>query len=315
MDFETLQEYERNGLIKSRKHETLNLYIWNYTDHTMFKNKWDDVTLACRSLVTDESGNIVARAFHKFANYNKSMITSLSDEYVVYKKYDGSLILVFWYNNEWIIASKGSFHSLHVALAKALLKTDYMDCEVTYVFELIHPSTRVIVNYYSTSELILLTSYRGDSEDPDVELPGYKKAETIEKQTFDLLKGKNVPNEEGYVVRFADGTRIKIKFESYLYLHKMKSKITKYDLGDLYAQGLTLEQAIDNVPDEFHSELETIWKKFDDLDKHIQDLFKKHYNEDKKAFVMSVKNNPYATILIRMYVNLSYKDLLKKFIT
>jgi hypothetical protein len=95
----------------------------------------------------------------------------------------------------------------------------------------------------------------------------------------------------------------------------MKSKITKYDLGDLYAQGLTLEQAIDNVPDEFHSELETIWKKFDDLDKHIQDLFKKHYNEDKKAFVMSVKNNPYATILIRMYVNLSYKDLLKKFIT
>ncbi|MDV7390170.1 hypothetical protein RZS08_02400, partial [Arthrospira platensis SPKY1] len=43
--------------------------------------------------------------------------------------------------------------------------------------------------------------------------------------TFDELQALNIPNHEGYIVRFDNGHRVKIKFADYLRLHKIKEDI------------------------------------------------------------------------------------------
>jgi len=63
----TLQEYEKEGWLISQSHPTLPLTIWNYSRTTQFEGKWDEITIMCRGLVTDdETGEVVARPFKKF---------------------------------------------------------------------------------------------------------------------------------------------------------------------------------------------------------------------------------------------------------
>ena len=55
-----LNTYYDNGLLYKQTHPTLPLTIWNYTEKVQFEDLWDEVTLMCRGLVTDNDGNFVA---------------------------------------------------------------------------------------------------------------------------------------------------------------------------------------------------------------------------------------------------------------
>jgi len=68
MNLETLHRYYEDGLLYNQTHPTLPLTIWNYTEKVQYEGLWDEVTLQCRGLVTDDNGNIVARPFKKFFN-------------------------------------------------------------------------------------------------------------------------------------------------------------------------------------------------------------------------------------------------------
>ena len=67
----TLEKYYKDGLLHKQTHPTLDLTIWNYSPRVQYERLWDDITIQCRGLVTNTKGEIVARPFKKFFNYEE----------------------------------------------------------------------------------------------------------------------------------------------------------------------------------------------------------------------------------------------------
>ena len=137
---EKLNEYFEKGLVYKQVHPTLPLTIWNYTEKVRYEGLWDEITLQTRGLVTDNEGNVVARPFKKFFNIEEGKFEP-TEEFEVYEKMDGSLGIVFWYQGQWVVATRGSFTSDQAIKAKELLKkynTDIMFRHLTYCFEIIY---------------------------------------------------------------------------------------------------------------------------------------------------------------------------------
>ena len=135
-----LNTYVEKGLIEKNKHPFYPIYIYNYSRECQFLGAWDEITLACRGLVLDEEGNVLARPFKKFFNIEETK--SIPDEsFEVYEKMDGSLGILFRYRGEWIFASKGSFTSDQAVKGKEMLNKygiENLDKSKTYLFEIIY---------------------------------------------------------------------------------------------------------------------------------------------------------------------------------
>jgi len=137
---DALNEYLEKGLVYKQVHPELPLTIWNYSPTCQYDGAWDEVTLMCRGLVTDDKGNIVARPFKKFFNMEEGKHTP-TEEFEVFEKMDGSCIILFNYNDEWIFATRGSFTSEQAIKAKELsakYPLENLDKNKTYVFEIIY---------------------------------------------------------------------------------------------------------------------------------------------------------------------------------
>jgi RNA ligase len=233
---------------------------------------WDDVTLQCRGLVTDDKGNVIARPFKKFFNIEENRHESTS-EFEVFEKMDGSLGILFNYNGEWILSSRGSFNSDQaVKGAELLQKYDYkrLNPEYTYLFEIIYPENRIVCQY-DYEDLVLLgmihteTGYEvsihsGDDKDirfknmlNNIGLNIVKKYDGLRDYTF--LKRMVGDNKEGFVVRFSNGSRMKIKGEEYLRLHKIMTNISTTSVWEILSTDGDLSVLLDNVPDEFYNKI------------------------------------------------------------
>lgn len=151
IDWEILNTYIGNKLIEASKHPEYDIWILNYTRYTQFEQKWDEYTMACRGLVVDKDGNIIARPFQKFRNYDEydPSEIDMSQDYEIFEKIDGSLIILFYYEQkgEWLIASRGSFISEQALEAKKMLEAkkihnpdifNFLDKKKTYLFEIIY---------------------------------------------------------------------------------------------------------------------------------------------------------------------------------
>jgi RNA ligase len=99
MEITVLNDYYERGLITKQSHPTLPLTIWNYTEKVQYENLWDEVTLKCRGLITDNStGKVIVEPFKKFFNYEElvadripdARIPSKGDYVYVQEKMDGS---------------------------------------------------------------------------------------------------------------------------------------------------------------------------------------------------------------------------------
>ena len=123
-DLNILSKYIDEGLVIKQVHPTLPLSIYNYSRECQYGGKWDDITLNCRGLVLDDGGNVIAKPFPKFFNYEEhiaeeSKLPPIPNEnFEVYEKMDGSLGIVFNYDGEWYMATRGSFQSDQAIKAK-----------------------------------------------------------------------------------------------------------------------------------------------------------------------------------------------------
>ena len=79
-DLNILNEYIEKGLIIKQVHPTLPLSIWNYSRTCQYDRLWDDVTLNCRGLVLDNEGNVIAKPFPKFFNYEEHTAEEIPNE-------------------------------------------------------------------------------------------------------------------------------------------------------------------------------------------------------------------------------------------
>lgn len=265
IDWSVINDYKNRGLIIINQHPTKNLWILNYSKTCQFEQNWDDVTLSCRGLVIDFNGNIVARCFPKFFNLeelNKSEIPSGLD-FEVFEKEDGSLGILFNYDNEWICATRGSFESNQALWMKNFLTgyefNRYLNPNCTYLFEIIYDSNRVVVKY-DVDDLVLLSviiTKTGEEMPYSKVVSLYNDGFSIVKKYDNLsvdingLKDLEEENREGFVVRYSNGFRVKVKFKEYVRLHRILTNISTRSIWEVLKNGDGLDDIIDAVPDEF----------------------------------------------------------------
>jgi len=259
----TLEQYSRTGHLFKQNHRSLPLSIWNYTPEVQYGQLWDEITLQCRGLVTDNEGNVVARPFKKFFNIEEGKHTPTED-FEVFEKMDGSLGIVFKYNGEVIYATRGSFTSDQAKwMANYGKEHNFQDILVeghTYLFEIIYPENRIVVDYGGQERLVLLgiiNTETGEelSYDDIIMVPWdiVKRYDGIKDYT--TLKNLVDDNAEGFVVRFSNGDRMKIKGEEYLRLHKIMTNVSTTGVWELLSNGGDINEFLKDVPDEFYKKV------------------------------------------------------------
>ena len=334
----TLEQYSRTGLLFKQTHRTLPLSIWNYSPAVQYGNLWDEITLKCRGLITDNEGNIVSYPFKKFFNIEENKHTP-TENFEVYEKMDGSLGILFFYDGKWVVATRGSFTSSQAVKAREMLDTKYnlesIPKGYTTLFEIIYPENRIVVDYGDEEKLVVLgmTSRVSGKEldyDAIVNMHSESGIEVVKK--YDGIKDYNtlkqvVDNKaEGFVVKFSNGDRMKIKGEEYLRLHKIMTNISTTGIWEYISNGGDIIDTLKDVPDEFYEKIKSYEKTlrygYYQVSEHCgksYDYFRYGKYGDieveptKKEFAEHVMKNchpPYRSVMFAMWDGKPYDKLI-----
>lgn len=266
LDHANLTKMIDEKYISVQKHPTLPLFIHNYTHKAQFDRVWNNETLQCRGLITDTDWNIVSRPFRKFFNLGElGEDVNLEGDFTVTEKMDGSLgVSYFDTSIGWAIATRGSFVSDQAYKANELLEKQYADFANmmnpvnTYLFEIIYPQNRIVVDYGTEEKLVLLAviDTKSGEEFSYEELEAFRGYIPLVKKfngITDFSKIEQRPNSEGYVVHFpATGLRFKVKFEEYVRLHKIITGVNAKRVWEFLKDGQALDPLLERVPDEFY---------------------------------------------------------------
>jgi RNA ligase len=270
------------------------LFIYNYTQKTQFESFWCEETENCRGLIVDKEKNIVARGFKKFWNLGEKLNIKDLPVYQpdITEKLDGSLgILYPSPGGGFAIATRGSFRSEQAQWATTWLKAkgDKRDWKenVTYLFEIIYPMNRIVVDYGSRAELVMI----GMVHNWTGKISPYKevKAEAIrlgfsypklyEKSLSEIEEYAKTQktNEEGFVLFYPeDNLQIKIKLNDYVRLHRLTFGISVKSIWENMMEGKNVEEVFKDAPDEVYDWVKN-WKTyFRKLEQQYMDESLKH---------------------------------------
>lgn len=261
IDFGKVKQLVDEGYIKALRHPSAPLTIYNYSVKTQYDWHWTAETKACRGLIVNDQGQIVARPFEKFFSVEQLQDTPLPLEpFEVFEKLDGSLGVSYWPDGQPAIATRGSFVSEQARKATEILRGRYGSANLypslTYLFEIIYPANRVVIDYGGTEDLFLLAVIDTASgrelplcDFADLGFPIVKRYDGLKE--FSALKRLEQTNQEGFVVRFESGFRVKIKFEEYKRLHKLITGVNPRHIWEEMRAGRSLDALIERVPDEY----------------------------------------------------------------
>ena len=262
---EALDGAIRDGFIRRQYHPSAPLAILNYTELAQFKREWNDVTRNCRGLIYNtDTLDVIARPFPKFFNHGEDHhpAFSLDERVTVTDKLDGSLGIVYPWDGQLHIATRGSFTSEQAIKATTILRRQYPYWAppqgVTVLFEIIYPANRIVLDYGQIEDLILLGSVHiasGETFTPEETSWNGARADTFPYATFaEALSAPPRKNSEGLVVHFRDSdVRIKIKQADYVALHKIVTGWNERTIWEMLATGKDYATLLAGVPDEFHA--------------------------------------------------------------
>lgn len=265
------------------------------------------------------AGLIVGRSFDKFHNLDVNKHTP-DDNFVLYEKLDGSLIILFYYENEWIVASRGSFIGPQVTRAQKFLIQKYdiskLEKDKSHVFELLYPENKIVVDYGDREEMVYLASFRKDgAESFDTEImekAGFAVVRTIKDihgydGHYDAFKALNLLNSEGAVVRFGNGSRAKIKFENYVQSHHKRADLNVFGVWKAFKEEKLVEDLAKEIPDESYDWLNRTWTNFEnrvaEMRMKVQEKLDglgdvKH---SRALFARTIKDDPDKALLFALY--------------
>ena len=331
-DPELLNSMIKEGYIKGQTHPTYDLKIYNYTNKAVYEQMWNPATRACRGLVVDGEGIIISRPFPKFFNYGeyKEGTLDLAQKVYVTDKADGSLGISVPTPDGTIIATRGSFTSDQALWATKWLKTYYPDFEavpyMTYLWEIIYPENRIVLDYGGDEVLLLLgmvdnetgqyfPGRTGLAESIPIECLWY--AESVEHFPYKTLgEALNAPprvNAEGLVVYFPESdTLIKIKQEDYVRLHKLITNLSEKKVWEALRDRDKYYDLIESLPDEFFPWVKEVSNKLNEQALKIQDkvnweymaiLGKLEEDHERKDFAELAKKATYPGLMFMKYDN------------
>lgn len=220
---------------------------------------------------------------------------------------------------QWVFCSRGSFTSEQAIKGYRIFRDNFadrythlLDKSLSYIFEIIYPENRIVVEYDYTDIILLSAFEKNGSERNDVRNTFINAKLSVAKEYNPLnpylLKDENVDGREGYVLVFENGERLKIKYENYLKLHKQVSNLTVQNAFDWIKSGEPLEKILELIPDEYHPWYTCITSKIIKMYNVIgtgcyYDYFAEYFEPNRRDFALGIKNYPYKTLLFKMYNN------------
>jgi len=297
-----------DGFINRILHPTLPLALLNYTVKAQNSVSWTRERTNCRGLVYNtQTLEVVALPFPKFFNFDASK-NDLADNVFVVDKMDGSLGILFHYEGEPFIATRGSFTGPQATHATALYREKYHGKWTppegeTVLVEIIFPDNRIVVEYSSddlyflasvvhkTHKVEYLSEARRHWPGPTVQLFGYAAL-------FEVAAMSTRSNAEGYVVQIVKtGLLLKIKQQDYRDKHKLIAGLSAKRVWELVKTGVPTHDIlamyavrhafITTTAASLLAEFETIssqtTRAFDEL---------QHREFDDRSFALAVKDHP-----------------------
>ena len=310
-------------LITRRKHPTLPLWVHNYTAgaQALPIKDWTPALKDCRGLILDYHNEVIGRPFAKFWNYEQVLDQIPEGPFTVTEKLDGSLGIVCNYRGHLVVATRGSFESEQAKFAYKWLTTK-TNCDgtlawipaegLTYLFEILYPENRIVVDYGDTRELRLLAVMEANGQDSLSTFHAnkwFKKARSFasgvlfsqdafnQDRTFAPFE---TPGEEGYVICWYGGFRAKVKFAEYCRLHRLITQVSTRTIWEMLraGEGEKIKEMTERVPENFKSwvydTLNNLIKDYNDIRAQADMCFAERPGgyEDRGKYAAWVKTQP-----------------------
>lgn len=218
---------------------------------------------------------------------------------------------------EWIMATRGSFTSPQAIKGKEILDRHDISSwrkDNTYLFEIIYPENRIVVDYKGEEKLVVIGGFHTETGE---EIPynslfwtqesGFEVVMTYKTwgESYDLLKEEIQKDREGYVIRFKNGFRMKIKGEEYKRLHKILTNVSNRDIWEYLKDNKPFDELLEKVPDEFNDwvkeTVRDLTVRFENIDNEYNNIFNSIYSINKKDFAEKAKQYPHSSLLFAMY--------------
>lgn len=254
MDTNLLYQLDKRvdeGWVKKQTHPKYPLLVYTYTEMCQYKQNWDKYTLMARGLIVDTKGSIVAKPFPKFFNIGEPSCPELPDlPYEAFEKMDGTLGIWFNYDNKWHCATRGSFTTIYSEEAHRYrtmfepMKT-WQTILTEVVIDPAKDGLRRVVLHDPGLYLLGATCLRSMA-DLDIKtlysdwkgfLPKIESSELLELQS---RQSEDI-GTEGWIIRFSNGLRVKVKTKWYLKLFRMFSNVDNH-VNEQIKLGTTLDQ-------------------------------------------------------------------------
>lgn len=315
-----------------RPKEKNGMYLYRYSDKVIVPRN-HPILMKCRGLVLDKGGNVLNYPFDRFFNPHEKESTDINWETAqIQEKIDGSLICVFYYNDEWQVTTRGSFYPNPLAdsdfslLFKELFTNfDSLKKNFCYMFELVTDKNR-IVTWYDENFVVLLGIRNLETliEVPypvvditarylGIRRPRLYEAKNLKEciKLFSTLRD----DEEGFVAVDLNSNRLKMKQDGYLALSKIK--MLKDDNILDYVRGITeLDSELLQKDEVVLARVNEIRSEWEELVEIIQMVFNGLNKDNRKEFALEALTYPFKKFLFQMLdnrdirkVKLDYDDL------
>lgn len=286
--------YAKEGLLSAIQNGSLTLY--NYTNETVWTGQWHHHTLTARGLVLDDTGRVIFRCIPKFFNLNERPETHIeampNETPELADKLDGSMVGVFFdpYTSRWRAITRGSWDNVQTQFAYKWLEinSSKLDKDFSYTFEVTAPWNRVVLAYPDERMTLIGIIHTESTEDWSYSRiaefaadRGLLSVPFWNRPINEIdLEDPSVLNQEGYVARFSNGFRVKLKFSQYMHLHKILTGLSVKGIWESLSTNTQI--TLDRVPDEFMD-----W--FDEQKCRFQDEYRKYEGEARQIFESTPK--------------------------
>jgi hypothetical protein len=324
-DPHTLPLLINQGYITCQVHPSLPLTIYNYTAKTQFERYWNATTLSCRGLVLDAQYQPVARPLPKFFNLGEHQGQLPAGIPNIYEKLDGSLILLFFYADQWRIASRGSFTSEQAQKAQQLLRQYSSDlatlnCHYTYLFEILYPTNRIVVDYGTAEQLVLLAALHTQTgeELEHTQVTWSDRARTYPAtalpEWLSTINEAELQNQEGFILKWPNGFRLKYKLQDYVRLHHVLTRIQAKDIWECLSKNQDFEKFLETLPDEIYTWVKGVKAELEMQYQAIKTECQANFQDlgDRKQTAAYFQTQPNQKILFQMLDGRDYSDAIWK---
>jgi hypothetical protein len=308
-----------------------NLFLLHHSQHS---DKNHIITKECSGIILDANKNweVVSMPYMKFFEYNDKNYNDNDfkydegEEVKVYEKIDGTLAVLYFYDNSWQVASSyfpdGKDAMCYKSPEHKVIFNKYfwdifnkkgykipIESDMNFFFEMITPHHLYVVQY-KEEDLILhgARNIKSMKEEDHKEYAlkygwNYTKEISISKP-FDLnliinmAKNLDATLQEGFVIRDKSFNRIKVKSPDYIKLTYMynffpdKTHMNEKNILDIIRKGEE-ENFIKYCP-EWRNKIEFLKIKFEEFIADIEKSFEEFKQiEDLAEFSKKVKTHRY----------------------